>query len=523
MASLINGQSVSAAKITKARGKMVKPILKKLSHSERNSLDLDRGWDEQQIGQLETGSAWETGMGYSGQARDVSFGFGGPTGLVGTVTAGATAGAAGHGGDSTPSMSSGPSTIRSSLKLQHGRSGSQTSAGSGPRTAFVHPFAQTPRTSTPPLSYANSLASFDNGRDCSPTITETEDDVGFDAEGAVHAVNGHAHMHSVLVHASSQPLPAASSQSNLNLNSNLRRPSLNSQRTASFPETPASKPPSLRINTGRSVSVTTTANSSRLAHGSLPSPSQSDLHIDSHNNLSISFTNTVDSPTGSLGAGSIIASPQQQQPPQSQLSPLRTSLDMAGFPRLRSRSEMDTATRVENIRAARRKFEEREREKEEKYDREMIRKRERRDNKEASRIEKGETPGRPSMHRKKTPTVLSTVSEPDSKHSRPSQSTTNLGFSSSSGSNGIVPGLGRRRHTDSPMSSPEPEKHMGFAAHRYDSVTMVPQTPPNFGVDEVCFDQAPPRRGSGAKRKTQGYWHGFLLWLRTKLLRMSTR
>jgi hypothetical protein len=33
----------------------------------------------------------------------------------------------------------------------------------------------------------------------------------------------------------------------------------------------------------------------------------------------------------------------------------------AGFPRLRARSELDTATRVENIRAARRKFEERER------------------------------------------------------------------------------------------------------------------------------------------------------------------
>lgn len=488
----LGGQSVLVAnKISKTKGKMVKPILKKLSHSEKNSLDLDRGWDEHHDG------GWDGGLGYAGQARDISFGALG-------------------GGDGTRGTGAG-SGHRVNLKFQqHGRSASQTSAGSGPRAGFVHPFAQTPRTTTPPLSYANSLASLDIVRDCSPTITEHEDDDGFDGfdtSTAYPASYSHPH---VLGH--SQPPPACSSQSNL------RRPSLISHRTASFPETPNSRPPSLRINTNRSISGTT-ATSSRLAHGSFSNPSNSDLHVDLQNNLSVSLTGTLDSPTGSLGASSIIASQQQEK--QSQLSPLRTSLEMAaaGFPRLRARSELDTATRVENIRAARRKFEERERIKEEKHDREMIRKREARDNKEAARIEKGEAPSRPSMHRKRTPTALSTVSEPGAKPTkgkRSVHSSSVLGFSAPAGSGGVGIGIGRRRHTDEPTMTGADEKQTAFAARRYESVSL--QTPPAFGVtvDDVHFEPA-PRRGSGAKHKTQSYWQGFLLWFRTKLLRLSTR
>ena len=498
--AFVGGQSgASAVKITKARGKMVKPILKKLSHSEKNSLDLDRGWEEQQVEQLEVGG-WEGGaLGYAGQARDVSFGLAGAGGM-------------GAGGDGTTAAGAG-SGIRANFKFHHGRSGSQTSAGSGPRGAFVHPFAQTPRTSTPPLSYANSLASFDNGRDCSPTITENEDDDGFDTS----TTYPHSHAHSTIAH--SQPPPAGLSQSNL------RRPSLTSQRTSSYTDTP-SNPPSLRIITGRSVSGTTAA-SARIAHGSLLAGSHSDLHLNSHN-PSASIPDNLDSPTGSLGASSVIASSQQQ----SQLSPLRTSLDMVGFPRLRSRSELDTATHAENVRAARRKFEEREKVKEEKYDREMIRKRERRDREEALRIERGEEPSRPAMHRKKNLTGLSTVSEPaggsSSKLAKggPSARTApHRGFSAPVGGGGIGLGIGRRRHTESPTPAmAERDKPMGFAARRYESVTL--QTPPAFGVtvDDVRFEQTRERRrGSSAKRKTQGYWQAFLLWLRTKLLHLGGR
>ncbi|KAK4129659.1 hypothetical protein N657DRAFT_630502 [Parathielavia appendiculata] len=467
MASLGVHSGGPAKKIVKAKGIVVKPILKKLSHSEKNSLDLDRGWDEQQVEQLEV-DGWDEGLGYAGQARDVSAGVA----------------AAGFGaGDGASAGAGGGSGIRAgNLKFQHGRSASQTSAGSGPRGgAFVHPFAQTPRTSTPPLSYANSLASFDNGRDCSPTITENEDDDGFDINATTYP---HPHM---LAH-----------------------------------ELTASKPPSLRINTGRSISGTT-ATSSRFAHGSLPSASHSDLLLDSHN-LSVSLTGTLDSPTGSLGAGSVIVSQQQyqQEKQQSQMSPLRTSLEMAaaGFPRLRSRSEVDTATRVENIRAARRKFEERERVKEEKYDREMIRKRERRDTKMAARIEKGELPTSRTSNRKKTNTGLSTVSEPGA---RPSKGGI-LGVHSPPSASSVGVGIVGRRHTDSPTANvTKAEKQMGFAARRYESVSL--ETPPAFGVtvDDVHFEHTRPRRGSGAKRKTQGYWQGFLLWLRTKLLRLSAR
>ncbi|GAB1310018.1 Reticulocyte-binding protein 2-like protein a [Madurella fahalii] len=538
---------MASNKITKTRGKMVKPILKKLSHSPKNSLDLDRGWDEQPVEQLENGGH---DGGFAPTARDVSFGFLGGYGAAGDAGV----------------VSSGGSSFRA--KFQHGRSGSQASASSGPRGAFVHPFAQTPRTATPPLSYANSLASLDNGRDCSPTITENEDDDEFDTTTAYsHSPHHHNHHHHHLLHhpsAPPPPPPAISSQSNL------RRPSLNSQRTASFPEiVSSSKPPSLRINTNRSVSGAT----ARLAHStgtggsSVPNASHSDLHLNNSLSLSVSGGggNALDSPTGSLGGISISQQPQQQA---AQMSPLRSSLDMS-FPRLRSRSELDTAARAENIRAARRKFEERERVKEEKYDREMIRKRERRDTKEASRIEKGE-PARPSAHRRITPTGLGGA------HSVPPHASGGVGIGIGIGGGGgkvfqkagswasgrnspraevsgrsspflpgggggggagfgssSVPagmgghhshglGIGRRRHTDSPTPGETAgEKQMGFASRKYESVPL--QTPPAFGpgVDDVRFEQTRPRRGSGAKRKTQSYWQGFILWLRTKLLRLG--
>lgn len=508
----------STNKITKARGKVVKPILKKLSHSEKNSLDLDRGWDEQQVEQLEN-SEWDGGYGYSGQARDVSFGLSGGFGP-------------GEGGGV---VATGPGGFRA--KLQHGRSGSQTSSGSGHRGgAFVHPFAQTPRTSTPPLSYANSLASFDNGRDCSPTITENEDDDGFDTA---------AYSHSHAFTNSQQHNPA----STITSQTNLPRPSFHSQRTASFQDTPPTKPASLRINTGRSTTATA---GSRFAHAS-----HGDVHIG--HSLGLGVSGTLDSPTSSLCG----ATGTPQQPAASQMSPLRTSLELAaaGFPRLRSRSEVDTAARAENIRAARRKFEERERVKEEKYDREMIRKRERRDTKQAARIEKGkpEQPRRPPAHRRITPSGLSTISAPPAGTGRlgigisvfrssgsssrndvsdaaaaagaaHSTSSHYLGSGSPSapagtGAGGLSIGLGRRRRVDSPTAAADEceQEQMGFASRQYESVPG--EAPPAFGaaVEDVRFEQTRPRRGSGAKRKTQSYWQGFILWLRTKLLRLSGR
>ncbi|KAK3985359.1 hypothetical protein QBC44DRAFT_157176 [Cladorrhinum sp. PSN332] len=488
----ISGQMGGAAnKLTKAKGKVVKPILKKLSHSPKNSLDLDRGWDEQPIEQLES-SGYVSSRANS--VRDGTFGY--------------------ADGGNVP-VGGGGSSVRAAMSFHHGRSGSQTSTGSGPRGAFIHPFAQAPRTSTPPLSFANSRTSFDANnaaavRDYSPTITENEDDEDCDT---------------VL------PNPSYASHINSSSTHNLpSRPSLQSQRTSSY-EAPTPKPPSLRINTtggsGRSVSGATVV--SRLAHGStIITTSQSDLHL--ANNIGVSVANTtIDSPTGSLCGATI----NNSSSGTTQMSPLRSSLDMAGFPRLRSRSEMDTASRAENIRAARRKFEEREKIKEEKYDREMIKKRERRDTKEAARIEKGETV-RPGISRKNTGSSLGSISSPKaSTFSRKGASwTEGAGYAGHSSRNDLsavlehgyasapTGGVIGRRHTDSPST----EKHMGFMSRKYDTVPL--ESAPVFvgpGVDEVRFESSRPRRSSKTKRRTQGYWQEFLLWLRTKLLRLGGR
>jgi len=473
-------------KITKPRAKVqvVKPILKKLSHSEKNSLDLDRGWDEQAPELAETPAAWSGNYGSrSSSAKDVSFAFAGHYG----------AGDAGGGAITGPNNAPGSTGSR---KFQHGRSASQASTGSTSRGGFVHPFQQTPRTSTPPISYANSLASFDNARDYSPTITENDDD------DLTNALSQPPHIH--------HPPPSISQ-------SNLRRPSLASQRTASFTDITAPAGP-LRINTGRS----TPAPASRLAHGSLTAnASHSDLNL----NLTLDSPSTFPPPSLASPTSSVSAAP---------MSPLRSSLEAAGFPRLRSRSELDTAARAENIRAARRRFEERERVKEEKYDREMIRKRERRDAKQASRIEKEsarkgsmsdaeyQPPHRPSASRKTTPTSLSTSSAPATVGNQSGGSSLGKGFWTGNSSRDALAAYGR--HDDGVTGEKQP---MDFASRKYESVPDGQTTLPAFGpalppgVKDVRFEQARPRRGSAAKRKTQTYWQGFILWLRTKILRLS--
>ncbi|KAK0657717.1 hypothetical protein B0T16DRAFT_386206 [Cercophora newfieldiana] len=498
MASFGGLSGGASNKITKPRGK-IKPILKKLSHSEKNSLDLDRGWEEQAIDQMEQSRhAWGGNYGSrSSSTKDVAFAFTAPfaAGSIdghGHVDAGA-------GSITTVGGSAVGSTSRG--KFQHGRSASQASTGSTSRGVFVHPFQQTPRTSTPPLSYANSLASFDNARDYSPTITENDDDE------LTQVLSSQPH--------NSHHPPPTHSQSNL------RRPSLASQRTASFTDITSPAGP-LRVATGRS----TPGPASRLALGSLTtSASRSDLHL----NLA---AGGLDSP--SAAAAPALASPSSSS--AAPMSPLRSSLEAAGFPRLRSRSELDTAARAENIRAARRKFEERERAKEEKYDREMVRKRERRDNKQASRVEKESarkassseerpsplptippTSQKPAASRKSTPTNLSAASAP---------TTIATGGGLSFGKGFWGGGNGSRDALqDETVTGEKPP--MTFASRQYESVPPGQASPPSFGpapppgASGVRFEQARPRRSSNAKRRTQSYWQGFILWLRTKFLRMG--
>lgn len=444
------------AKITKARSRQtVKPILKKLqphSHSEKNSLDLDRSWDEQaQLGYSSyspSGANEAAGHGFGPSytptammpghvarpVRDVSFSL------------------------SATELSTGGAR---SNKYSHARSTSGTShisvatSGSGGRNgSFVHPFQQTPRTSTPPLSYANSLASLDNPtapRDYSPTITEDDDDT--------EAQN----------YQSNRPFPPSSTGH--------RRPSLASQRTSSLSDVNQSLYNPVNPRSGSAAAT-------RKTH-QIVTKSRSDLH------LNTASTPILDSAASSASPPTSFISPQMMgtSSSASAMSPLRTSLDMNGF-RIRSRSEVDTATRQEHVREARRKFEEKERAKEEKYAREQIRKQERAESKEAHRLAKSYSHGRKGSLGNSRISCDRTSSKSDI---RPVPSRKNTGNGTS-----------------------ENEK-VGFATRSYDTVKTA-QTPASR-AEHVHF--ASTRRST--KRRTTGTWTAFVLWLRTRLLKLGRR
>ncbi|CRK27152.1 hypothetical protein BN1723_013949, partial [Verticillium longisporum] len=208
-----------------------------------------------------------------------------------------------------------------------------TSSGSGPggyrSGSFVHPFQQTPRTSTPPLSYANSLASLDqptqqgnnNSRDYSPTITEDED-LDFDPSYSYnHPANG------------LQPQSRSLSQNNLH---------------------------NYAANTNTAGN---TSNSSRLANVS----STSDLNLlsesyDSPGALSLA-TSPPSSSTPAFSPHSFTATSPVSLSTSASAMGLRTLLE--GF-RLRSRSELGSDYHQERIRIERQKWQDKERAKQQK-------------------------------------------------------------------------------------------------------------------------------------------------------------
>jgi hypothetical protein len=166
---------------------------------------------------------------------------------------------------------------------------------------------------------------------------------------------------------------------------------------------------------------------------------------------------------------------------------------MTGF-RLRSRSELDAATRQEQVRQARRKFEEKEKVKEEKYAREQVRKREKADNKEAQRFERAQAQMR---SRTSLSNGLASGRNSTSTDARPS---------------------GSRKSTSNSRIDAAAEK-MDFASRGYDTVPQG-QTP-HARADDVHFQHI--KKSNTAKRKTTGAWTAFVLWLRTRLLKMGRR
>ncbi|KAI5865726.1 hypothetical protein GGS23DRAFT_352387 [Durotheca rogersii] len=464
-----------ANKISKSKArKAVKPILKRLStQSEKNSLDLDRGCADTD-GYYGSRDSWG---GYEQTAKETSITFN-------------------EAVDTRRYNNSHSRSISGASHVSVATSGSSSRRQVG--APFVHPFQQTPRTSTPPLSYANSLASFVD-------ITEDDDD----DENNADANNSNSEDSTYTHHKNPLHIHPVNPLSHSQPSLGPQRPSLTaSQRTASFDAKNAhtSAPrahhqPSLKINTSRAAATPT--QSSRLVNVS----SRSELDLDRMLDTPISPSNA---------ASNHISSPASSTAP---MSPLRSSFDASGFPRLRAKSDLDTATRAEHVREARRKFVLKEQIKEEKYAREEIKRRERADNKRALEMEKQAAAIYKEQMAVKARQEAAELQEAISrgKHSRKySMASSNRPSLAISRTSMSRPGTSRR-NTASPPADAEK-----FASSNYDTVDE--SSPLSFdaetgGAQSVVFQS--PKRKNTAKRKTQSTWTMFILWLRTKLLRAS--
>lgn len=468
-------------KLTKTRSRIVvKPILKRLHHvhshhSERNSLDLNRGWDDQPVAttpDVEYGS-------FDFGSRDLDDLSTDRRNTYGSYAAAPAAGAklardvsfSGELGASAPGLGR-----ANTFSGSHTRS---TSAGTSSKPAasrvgsFVHPFQQMPRTSTPPLhSYANSLSSLDNGltgqqRDLSGAIAESDGDE--DHHEDHHEVHHNPQLDveeplaspASLSFGHTEPVSptvatAAAATKELSYSSSLRSNSPNSKPAGrqSLPGSQRSSsdgPSSVKISTTRSNSGPSVQ---RPTQGAVNQPAN-----DSSSSSAAAAVPLLISITQQKSASNPITS-------TSPISPFRTSLDMNGF-RLRSRSEMDTVSRQEQVREARRKFEAKEREKEEKYAREQVRKRERAGAKEAQKTERAQA----------------------------SKRKTSFGHTST---------LSSARNSSSVREKNESE-------------------PLNGGERAADEPFQAPSRSKTAKRRTNSLWTAFILWLRTRLLKLARR
>jgi len=226
--------------------------------------------------------------------------------------------------------------------------------------------------------------------------------------------------------------------------------------------------PPLRVNTKAS-------DRARLPLGTSSSNS---LHLGS--SLSIFGEHNRDTITNTTALASL--SPSDTVSPTPFTSRSRASMDRGH--RLRSRSEAEKG-QVESVREARRKWDEREREKEERVAREQVRQRERLERREARKIEKG---GRKSS---------------TSERSR------------GRGDSGATYSFQEKRGGG----------EGGLFARDYDSVPV--QTPPHTEQEYGQFPPPPPPKhsspGAEAKKRTHSAWTAFMMWLRTRILRMSKK
>ncbi|KAI9047445.1 hypothetical protein LZ554_008164 [Drepanopeziza brunnea f. sp. 'monogermtubi'] len=386
---------------SKSRGAKVKPILRKLTQSERGSLDLDRPAAEQ-----------GRGLGIYGSGSGGECGNGGGFGVGVGPAAGATRHSHHH------RSTSGASQFSTTTTASGHRAGS-----------FVHPFQQTPRPYTPPLrtaaSYQHSLRESDLNYEHSPALTEDEDQLRSASQTNIH-------------HPHAQPHPT----SNHNLH-HFRSPSNFSTRTSSASISLSSSSPAIHQQHPLRATTTKQASFSRLAL------------VTSHTSLHLNSTLSSD-----------ITSPSDTMSPA---YALRSSLD--GF-RIRSRSDAaHLPARSQTIYEARRKFLEKEHAEDEKAAREEVRRLEKRNQKEAQKIDRG--------HRR------SCASD-------------------------------RTRSKRSKSDLTMQEKREVFVGREYSSAAQQPT--PSLMPGEESYQQ---RRSGTAKLKTHSAWTKFVMWIRTRFIRSS--
>ncbi len=437
---------------SKIRGRtIVKPILKKLSShsaSDRGSFDLDPAWDDQPSPLSRPSAEYDAGL-YSDAIPAL-------TGGTYDVSAPGAQGDTWRPRDVSFSTSASVEypTWRSKNKYSHVRSTSGASHTSSIATnvsartgTFVHPCQQTPRTATPSLSYANSIASLDTSapvsREYASTITEHDGTI------SPTAANLPSHAASLTKSATYSTRPTLYPSS-----SRLRGPSLD-ELHPSLTGSDGTQTPR-HLLTSRSNSATTAMY--------MPESTSRDYALSSTAALQMAPVSTSISSSGT---------PSSPSP----LSPLRNSLDISGF-RLRSRSEVDTRTHQEQVREARRKFQEKEKAKEEKYARQQLRRRERADqSRDRAKIRKSTT---------------------------------------GSASTAKSSATGSRYATSYDTEDCSQEKPDFGITGAYDHAD-ADQTPAR--ADEVQFQRH--QRRKTAKHKTNGVWTAFMLWFRTRLLRLG--
>ncbi|OAQ98401.1 hypothetical protein LLEC1_04842 [Akanthomyces lecanii] len=442
-ASSLSHDSTHSSKI---RGRtIVKPILKKLnshSTSERGSFDLDHVWDDQ-----------PSPLSFPSAEYDSVYTDATPALTPGTYDVSAAGAHVDPWRPRDVSFSTSASvdypTWRSKSKYSHMRSTSGTSHTSSIATnvsarngTFVHPFQQTPRTATPSLSYANSIASLDISAREYAAITADDNTIP-----STTAANLPPRTAS-LTKPASFPTPPPPYTSN----SRFRGPSLDESYPSSTLSEGTQTPG--QIPTSRSNSVTTA------------------MYMPDH-----AAQESALSSTAPLQMTPISASLSSSTTAPSSFAPLRNSLDISGF-RLRAHSEVDTRTHQEQVREARRKFQEKEKAKEEKYARQQLRRRERDAQTRVGAKLRKSTTGSTSTVKSTAPSSRHAPSHAADEHSQEKPDFTNTGA--------------------------------------YDFAT-AGQSPAR--ADEVQFQR--PQRRKTAKHKTNGVWTAFMLWLRTRLLKLG--